>query len=93
MISGPSSSTYTLTIDTTKDLTLIDNETSKTISVYIKATLDDYTAQNRESYTQIDIVISQTGCNCALLAWDDPSSGVPGGDIAAGVSAITKTLA
>ena len=74
-------------------MSLIDNEASKTISVYIKATLDDYTSYTRESYTQVDIVISQTGCNCAALAWDDPTSGVSGGDIAAGVSAVTKTLA
>ena len=39
-----SGSTYTLTVDTTADLTLIDNEATKTISIYIKATLDDYTS-------------------------------------------------
>ena len=44
VITGPSSGTYTLTIDTTVDLSLIDNEASKTISVFIKATLDEYTA-------------------------------------------------
>ena len=45
VITGPSSSgVYTLTIDTTKDLSLIDNEASKTIPVYIKAKLDSYTA-------------------------------------------------
>ena len=47
VITGPVSDTYTLTIDTTQDLSLIDNETSKTISVYIKATLDDYTSYTR----------------------------------------------
>lgn len=44
VITGPSSGTYTLTVDTTKDLSLIDNESSKTISIYLKAALDDYTA-------------------------------------------------
>lgn len=57
VISGPVSDTYTLTIDTTKDLSLIDNEASKTISLYIKATLSDYTSYTRESYTQVNIVI------------------------------------
>ena len=57
VISGPVSDTYTLTVDTTVDLSLIDNESTKTITAYIKATLDDYTAYTRESYTQVDIVI------------------------------------
>ena len=85
--------TFTLTIDTTADLTLIDNEASKTIALYIKATLDDYTSYTRESYTLINIVISAAGCDCSALAWDDPSSGIDVGTIAAGVSSQTKTLA
>ena len=44
VITGPVSGTYTLTIDTTADTTLIDAEASVTIPVYIKASLDDYTA-------------------------------------------------
>ena len=44
VISGPVSDTYTLTIDTNADTTIIDAESSVTIPVYIKATLDDYTA-------------------------------------------------
>jgi len=39
-----SSGTYTLTIDTTADLSLIANEASVTIPLYVKATLDDYTS-------------------------------------------------
>lgn len=38
VITGPSSSgVYTLTIDTTQDLSLIDDEPSKTIPLYIKS--------------------------------------------------------
>lgn len=92
VITGPVSGTYTLTIDTTADLTLIDNEAQKTISVYIKATLDDYTAQTRESYTQVDIQITAAGCVCSALAWDDPSSSVDAGSIAVSTSASTQTL-
>ena len=44
VITGPSSSTYTLTIDTTADLSLIANEAQVTIPIWIKATLDSYTA-------------------------------------------------
>ena len=58
VITGPTSSTFTLTIDTTVDLSLIANEASVTIPVYIKSTLDSYTAYTRESYTLINIVIS-----------------------------------
>ena len=56
VITGPSSGTYTLTIDTTADSSLIDNESSVTIPLYIKATLDDYTSDNREVYTLVNIV-------------------------------------
>ena len=85
-----SSGTYTLTIDTTADLSLIANEATKTISLWIKATLDDYTAYNRESYTQVDIVIAELSCVCTELAWDDPSSGiVVGSTILAGTGAST----
>lgn len=43
-ITGPATSTYTLTIDTTADLNLIDDSASVTHNLFIKATLDDYTA-------------------------------------------------
>ena len=70
MITGPVSGTFTLTIDTTADLNLIANEASVTHNMYIRSTLDDYTSDGRKSYTQINIVISATGCNCAALGWD-----------------------
>ena len=93
LVTGPSSNTYTLTVDTTVDSSLIANENSVTISIYLKATLDDYTSDNIESYTQIDIVIGEITCDCTALAWDDPSgSVVVGSSIMAGTSASTQTL-
>ena len=85
--------TYTLTIDTTADLTLIVNESEVTHPLYIKATLDDYTSYTRESYTLINIRITAAGCDCTALAWDDPTSGIDVGAITAGVASVTKTLA
>ena len=93
VISGPVSGTYTLTIDTTADQSLIANEASVTIPLYIKATLDDYTSYTRESYTLFNVVVTSASCDCSALAWTDPTSGVSGGSIAAGVSAQSKTLA
>jgi hypothetical protein len=85
-----SSGTYTLTIDTTADTTLIANEASVTIPLYIKATLDDYTSDNRESYTLVNIVINEVACDCSALAWDDPTSGITvSSAIMAGGSAST----
>ena len=89
-----SSGTYTLTIDTNQDVDLIANEASVTIAVYIKATLDNYTSYNRESYTLVNIVINEVTCDCSSLAWDDPSSGVVvSSTLLAGTSASTQTLA
>ena len=94
VISGPVSDTYTLTIDTTADSSLIANESSVTISLYIKATLDDYTSDNRESYTQVNIVINEVTCDCSAMAWDDPTSGVTVSSvILAGTGSSTQTLA
>jgi hypothetical protein len=94
VISGPVSDTYTLTIDTTADSSLIANESSVTISLYIKATLDDYTSDNRESYTQVNIVINEVTCDCSAMAWDDPTSGVTvSSAILAGTGSSTQTLA
>ena len=76
VITGPSSDTYTLTIDANADDNLIANEASVTIPLYLKATLDDYTSYTRESYTLINIVINEITCSCTALAWDNPSSGV-----------------
>ena len=77
VITGPTTSgVYTLTIDTTKDLTLISDEASVTHNLYLKATLDDYSSFSRIVYTQVDIVINAATCDCSALAWDNPSSGV-----------------
>ena len=75
VITGPDSTgKYTLTIDTNKDLTLIANEASMTYNLFIKAKLDDYTADTREVYTSVAVVINSATCDCSPLAWDDPSS-------------------
>lgn len=71
VLSGPVSGTYTITVDTTKDLTLIDGETSVTHTIYVKSTLDSYTA--RVAYTQLDVVVNSVGCQCSHLKWDNPS--------------------
>ena len=76
VISGPVSDVYTLTIDTTVDQSLIANESTVTITAYIKATLTDYTAYTREVYQQFNIIVTEIACSCTALAWDDPSSGV-----------------
>ena len=92
VISGPVSDTYTLTIDTTADSSLIANESSVTIALYIKATLDDYTSDNRESYTQINIVINAAACDCSALAWGDPADVVVSTTILAGTGASSQNL-
>ena len=92
VISGPVSDTYTLTIDTTADTSLIDNESTKTISLYIKATLDDYTSYTRESYTQINIVVNEASCDCSALAWGDPANVVVSSTILAGTGASSQNL-
>ena len=47
VITGPVAGVYTFTLDTTKDLSLIGNDASVTINVFIKAALDDYTSETR----------------------------------------------
>ena len=69
VITGPANGVYTVTINTNADLTLIANENSVTHNMFIKASLDDYTADNREVYTQVDIVINQVACDCSHLKW------------------------
>lgn len=71
VLSGPVTGTYTVSIDTTKDLTLIDNESSVTHSIYIKSTLNSYTS--RVGYTQLDVVVNSVGCQCSHLQWDNPT--------------------
>ena len=48
--------TYTLTIDTREDLTIIGTEASKSIEVWIRARMNDYSS--REIYTKIDFTIT-----------------------------------
>ena len=71
-LSGPVNGVYTITIDTTKDLTLIAAEASVSHPIQVKAILDSYPA--RTTYTQLPITITQAGCDCSYLAWDNPSS-------------------
>lgn len=96
VISAPSSQgVYTLTIDTTKDTNLIADESSVTIPLYIKATLDDYTNEGIVSYTLLNVVINEVTCNCAAMAWSNPGSGVDQtlSAILAGTSASSKNMA
>ena len=64
-----------MTIDTTQDLSLIADEASVSHSIQIKSTLDSYTSVTK--YTQLDITITQVGCDCSSLAWDNPSHLTP----------------
>ena len=89
VITGPVAGVYSLTVDTTKDLSLIGTDASATINIYIKATLDDYTAQTIVSYTRIDILISQAVCSCAGLVLDVPASSVA---LASNVPAAAATI-
>lgn len=93
VITGPVSDTYTLTIDTNADDNLIANESTVTIPLYLKATLDDYTSYTRESYTLINIVINEVTCSCTALAWDDPSSGVTVSSAILAAASSSQTLA
>jgi hypothetical protein len=72
VITGPVSGTYTVAVDTTKDLSLIANEASKTHTLQIKSTLDAYTS--RTNYTPLTVSVSQTACDCSKLAWTNPSA-------------------
>ena len=49
VLSGPVSGVYTITIDTTVDLTLIGDQASVSHSIQVKSTLDSYTS--RTGYT------------------------------------------
>jgi hypothetical protein len=55
VITGPVAGVYTLTVDTTKDLTLIANEASVNINIFVKATVDDYTANSIEKFTSFQL--------------------------------------
>ena len=76
VLTGPASNgEYTITIDTTVDLTLIDNEASVTHNIQVKSTLSEYTS--RTNYSQLTITITEIGCDCSALAWDNPSHLTP----------------
>lgn len=75
VLSGPVNGVYTITIDTTVDLTLIGNESSVNLSIQVKSTLDSYTS--RTAYTQLDITITEVGCDCSYLQWVNPSHLTP----------------
>jgi hypothetical protein len=79
-ISGPVSSTYTVTIDTSLDLNLIANEASVTYTLYVKSTLDSYTSQVK--YTALTVTITEVGCDCSYLRWTNPSADMPTLDVA-----------
>lgn len=75
VLSGPVSGVYTITIDTTVDLTLIGAEASVSHPIQVKSTLDSYTGVTR--HNQLDITITSVGCDCSYLAWDNPSHLTP----------------
>ena len=72
-ITGPDFTTgaYTLTIDTTADLTLISDEASVAKTLYIFTQLVDYTSQTQ--YSSFTVNIGETTCDCTALLWTSPS--------------------
>jgi hypothetical protein len=77
VITGPTAAgVYTLTIDTTADTNLISTESTVTIPLYIKATLDDYTSQSIVSYTLMNVVVNEVTCSCSAMQWSNPTSGI-----------------
>ena len=44
-------------------------------SIQVKSTLDSYTA--RTTYNQLDITITEVGCDCQYLLWVNPSHSTP----------------
>ena len=64
--------TWTLTIDTAEDLSLIGDEDSVTHNLFIKTTLDDY--PTKFEYDQIDVTITEATCDCQYLEWDAPDA-------------------
>lgn len=70
-ITGPVGDTYTVMVDTTRDLTLIGDQSSVTITLKIKSTLDSYTSQTK--YTDLVVALSETTCDCSHLLWTNPT--------------------
>jgi hypothetical protein len=73
-ITGPDFTTgaYTLTIDTTKDLTLIDDEATVAKTLYIKTVIVDYNSQTQ--YSSFTVNIGEATCDCSALLWTNPSA-------------------
>jgi hypothetical protein len=72
VITGPIAGVYTVLVDTTKDLSLIADEASKTHTLQLKSTLDGYTSQIKR--TALTVSISAASCDCSALAWTNPSA-------------------
>ena len=72
VITGPVAGKYTILVDTSKDLTLIANEASVSITLQVKAHLDSYTA--RKTYTAVTVSLSTATCDCSHLLWTNPSA-------------------
>ena len=72
-ITGPDFTTgaYTLTIDTTKDLTLIDDEATVAKTLYVKTVITTYNSQTQ--YSTFTINIGEATCDCTALLWTNPS--------------------
>jgi hypothetical protein len=64
--------TFTLTADTSVDLTLIANEASVVHTIYIKHVLVEYPTITQ--YTALVVTINQAICDCSVLAWTIPVS-------------------
>ena len=64
--------TFRITVDTLADLNLIDNESTKDITLYVKTSMVDWPSNYR--YDSIVIRISQTSCDCSYLQWTLPAS-------------------
>ena len=72
VITGPVNGVYTVLVDTTKDLTLIDDQASVSKTLQLKSTLDSY--NTRTKYTALTVSISAAACDCSALKWSNPSA-------------------
>ena len=73
IITGPDFTTgaYTLTIDTTMDLSLIAAEATVAKVLYVKTVVSSYSSQ--EQYSTFTINIGEAACDCTALLWTNPS--------------------
>ena len=72
VITGPVNGVYTVLVDTTKDLTLIDDQASVSKTLQLKSTLDSY--NQRTKYTALTVSISAAACDCSALKWTNPAA-------------------